>query len=199
MCNPLSLILKHDGTVFLPPKDAWNHSHSQIATAHGIPDGEWGDRYARVEVSPNGYKREQDWRLFRDPATNAVLPVDDTWVVRLDEQRKPQWWQEDEAALADKARREAARWLESFPANLVPGSHSTGGDGSTNTGGEHSTNTGGDRSTNTGGEHSILCWKLWDGSRYRLHIAYVGENGIKPNTPYRWENGGPVEVVVAKQ
>jgi hypothetical protein len=30
---------------------------------------------------------------------------------------------------------------------------------------------------------------VYDGTRWRLHVRYVGEDGIKPNTPYRFENG----------
>ena len=70
----------------------------------------------------------------------------------------------------------------------------TGGDRSTLTGGYHSTLTGGDLSTLTGGDCSTLTWRVWDGSRYRLHTVYVGENGILPNTPYRWKSGKAVTI-----
>ena len=70
----------------------------------------------------------------------------------------------------------------------------TGGDGSTLTGGDGSTLTGGHRSTLTGGDYSTLCWKIWDGDRYRLHVRYVGEDGIRADTPYRWVDGEIVEV-----
>jgi len=56
--------------------------------------------------------------------------------------------------------------------------------GSINTGGNHSINTGGYRSTNTGGNHSILQWRVWDGERYRMLTAYVGEDGIEPGVAY---------------
>ena len=74
------------------------------------------------------------------------------------------------------------------------GSTLTGGYGSTLTGGDDSTLTGGDRSTLTGGDDSTLIWKIWDGSRYRITAAYVGEDGIKPNVPYTIKNGKVVEV-----
>ena len=70
----------------------------------------------------------------------------------------------------------------------------TGGWGSTLTGGYRSTLTGGDRSTLTGGDDSTLTWKIWDGSRYRLHVFYVGENDVKPNTPYKFIDGEIAEV-----
>jgi hypothetical protein len=74
----------------------------------------------------------------------------------------------------------------------------TGGDGSTLTGGHRSTLTGGDgstltgghRSTLTGGHRSTLCIWWHDGTRRRLAVAYVGEGGIKPDTPYRIDDSG---------
>jgi hypothetical protein len=63
-------------------------------------------------------------------------------------------------------------------------STNTGGNHSINTGGNHSINTGGYRSTNTGGNHSILQWRVWDGERYRMLTAYVGEDGIEPGVAY---------------
>jgi hypothetical protein len=71
-------------------------------------------------------------------------------------------------------------------------STNTGGDDSVNTGGTGSTNTGGDWSTNKGGNNSTLIWKIWDGTRYRLHTYYTGEDGILPNVPYKWIDGKPV-------
>ena len=61
----------------------------------------------------------------------------------------------------------------------------TGGDGSTLTGGNRSTLTGGYGSTLTGGENATLIVKRWNGKRYKMHIAYVGEDGIKEGVKYR--------------
>ncbi|NBW18908.1 MAG: hypothetical protein EBR82_64130, partial [Caulobacteraceae bacterium] len=73
MCNPISGITKADGTIYMPDPNAWNHSHAEIAKLHGLPDGEWGDRLARWDLSP------KDGRSFRtDP---------DGWGFRLDEER----------------------------------------------------------------------------------------------------------------
>jgi hypothetical protein len=72
-------------------------------------------------------------------------------------------------------------------------STNTGGDYSTNTGGDYSTNTGGYNSTNTGGNNSTLIWKIWDGTRYRVHTYYTGEDGILPDVPYKWVDGKPVQ------
>lgn len=70
----------------------------------------------------------------------------------------------------------------------------TGGDCSTVTGGDYSTVTGGNYSTVTGGYGSTLSIKWFDGNRYRIAVAYVGEDGILPNVKYRVEGGKFVEV-----
>jgi hypothetical protein len=79
---------------------------------------------------------------------------------------------------------------------LTGGSRSTltGGEYSILTGGYLSTLTGGDRSTLTGGDYSTLTFEIWDVNRYRLHTFYVGEDGIEPNTPYKFENGKIVKI-----
>ena len=64
------------------------------------------------------------------------------------------------------------------------GSTITGGHRSTLTGGDYSTLTGGHRSTLTGGHRSTLTWRYWDGSRYRLHTVYTGEDGIESGVAY---------------
>jgi len=83
-----------------------------------------------------------------------------------------------------------------YRSTLTGGYHSTltGGYGSTLTGGNDSTLTGGDGSTLTGGGCSTLCWRVWDGSHYRLHVRYTGEDGIEAGKAYRYENGQIVEV-----
>ena len=60
----------------------------------------------------------------------------------------------------------------------------TGGANATVTGGGHATVTGGHRATVTGGHGAILLLSFYS-DRKRVVPAYVGENGIKPNTPYR--------------
>jgi hypothetical protein len=70
----------------------------------------------------------------------------------------------------------------------------TAGDRGTATAGHSGTATAGDSGTATAGDGGTLIIKWWDGSRYRLAVGYVGEGGIKPNTPYRCEDGKFVEV-----
>jgi len=60
----------------------------------------------------------------------------------------------------------------------------TGGGNATVTGGHRATVTGGYEATVTGGDNATLLLSFYNG-RKRVVTAYVGENGIKPNTPYR--------------
>ena len=195
MCNPISGITKSDGTIYMPDPNAWNHSHTEIAKLHGLPDGEWGDRFARWELTP------KDGVSFRtDP---------DGWGFRLDEKRAPQWWTDDVPALEHAAREAVKRWLVAAD-RVVPGfaaiggNHSTltGGDGSTLTGGDDSTLTGGKYSTLTGGYHSTLTggdrstleWLVWDGGRRRRIVRYTGEDGIEAGVAYIYRDGAVVRV-----
>ena len=74
------------------------------------------------------------------------------------------------------------------------GGTATAGYGGTATAGHRGTATAGYGGTATAGDGGTLCVKYWDGKRYRRCIAYVGENGIKPNVRYRVGNGAMVEV-----
>jgi len=187
MCNPISGIMKSDGTVFMPRNDAWQHSHSQIAEEHGLPDGLMGDSYARFEVSPKGYQDGGDWRLFRDEATGAIKPVDNTWSFKLDETRMPGWFKDDAPALTEKCRQAAKRWLDSFPEHLVPGARVTAGYAGTATAGDGGTATAGARGTATAGDGGIIVLRRWDGKRFRLIVQHIGEDGFKPGVKYRWD------------
>ena len=74
---------------------------------------------------------------------------------------------------------------------------STSGDGGTSTSGDGGTSTSGYYGTSTSGDRGTLCIRYWDekAQRYRLAVGYVGEDGIKPNTKYRFGGGTFVEVV----
>ncbi len=52
--------------------------------------------------------------------------------------------------------------------------------------------TGGDRATLTGGYGATLSIRYYDrnAQRYRIAIAYVGENNIQPNVAYRLDDNG---------
>ena len=62
---------------------------------------------------------------------------------------------------------------------------STSGHLGTSTSGYRGTSTSGHLGTSTSGYEGTLVIKYFDGNRYRLKVGYVGENGIKPNAPYR--------------
>ena len=53
--------------------------------------------------------------------------------------------------------------------------------------------TGGDRATVTGGAWATLSIEWWDCCRYRIAVAYVGEDGIEAGKKYRCESGKFVE------
>lgn len=63
----------------------------------------------------------------------------------------------------------------------------TAGYRGTATAGDRGTATAGDSGTATAGDRGELRIRWWDAKaeRYRTQIAYVGENGIKPNVAYR--------------
>jgi hypothetical protein len=46
------------------------------------------------------------------------------------------------------------------------------------------------RGTATAGENSLIALAWYDGTRRRLAVAYVGEDGIKPHTRYRVNDKG---------
>jgi hypothetical protein len=64
----------------------------------------------------------------------------------------------------------------------------TAGDWGTATAGNGGTATTGYCGTATAGVGGILVIKYYDGNRYRFDMAYVGENGILPNTPYHLDD-----------
>jgi len=64
------------------------------------------------------------------------------------------------------------------------------GYGGTASAGIRGTASAGDGGTASAGDGGTLSIKYWDGTRYRIRVAYVGENGIKPNTKYRLDDKG---------
>jgi len=68
----------------------------------------------------------------------------------------------------------------------------TAGYRGTATAGDSGTATAGDRGTATAGDSGELRIKHWDdkAERYRTKVAWVGEDGIKANTPYRLDDNG---------
>jgi len=170
MCEAISIVMSADSW-WGPSHDGWYHSHPSIMQANGLPHSAMGTKYARVEVTPpNG--------RFRDKKGNVVGSLA-SFSVKLDEQRKPAWWSDDEPAQIERARLLAKKWLDSHPNNLVPGYSSIGGNGS----------------KLTDGDGSCMCWKTRNGLRVRLHVFYVGDCDIKANTKYELGKGNTPEIV----
>lgn len=69
-----------------------------------------------------------------------------------------------------------------------------GGDYAIVTGGDFATVTGGFGSIVTGGFGAILIVKRLNMYRPQFEVAYVGEDGIKSNTPYKFVDGKFIEV-----
>ena len=72
----------------------------------------------------------------------------------------------------------------------------TAGDGGTAAAGDRGTAAAGDGGTSTAGDGGIILIKYYDyaASRKRICVGYVGEDGIKANTPYRCEGGKLIPV-----
>ena len=175
MCEPISLILS-ESEVFYPPIDRWEHSHTYIAERIGIPDGLYGDKYARVEVSPaNAQILLENKKEKRE--------IDEGWEVVLDESRQPSWWDADPEKHKDRALRAAQRWWNDCPRHIIPNLVNVGGDYSKNIGGNGSTNIGGNGSTNTGGNGSINT-----GGDYSINIG--GNNSTNTGGDYSTNIGG---------
>ena len=74
---------------------------------------------------------------------------------------------------------------------------SNSGNWGTSNSGDKGTSTSGDWGTSTSGDQGILIIKYWNSEKERFMVAtaYVGENGIEPNVPYKLdENHQFVEV-----
>jgi hypothetical protein len=66
----------------------------------------------------------------------------------------------------------------------------TAGDGGTATAGDGGTATAGDGGTATAGYRGCICIAHWNGKRYKMRVAEVGEGGLKPNVKYRLNDAG---------
>ncbi len=75
----------------------------------------------------------------------------------------------------------------------IVGAFLTAGYSGTATAGDSGTATAGNWGTATAGYSGTVQVKWWDGERYRIATGYVGEDGIKANTPYRVQDGKLVE------
>jgi hypothetical protein len=70
------------------------------------------------------------------------------------------------------------------------GGTATTGDGGTATAGDGGTAMAGRDGTATAGYGGSILLRFWTGSRYRWIHGEIGENGLKPNTPYTLDSSG---------
>jgi len=78
--------------------------------------------------------------------------------------------------------------LGADPASCV-GSVSTAGDAGTATAGTRGTATAGDAGTATAGDMGVISILFYDQkrNRYRFAIGYIGEGGLEPGVPYKFD------------
>ena len=97
-------------------------------------------------------------------------------------------------------RGEAVDYLMAHGAAGLPvvyGRHSSGHKGSSTSGnwgsstsGYKGSSTSGYGGTSTSGDGGTLIITWHDGSRYRRAVGYIGEDGLRPDTPYRVNSRG---------
>jgi len=75
----------------------------------------------------------------------------------------------------------------------------TAGYRGTATAGEYGTATAGDDGTATAGAGGEIRIRWWDGTRYRLAVGYVGEDGIEADTPYVVRDGKLTRAATARR
>ena len=73
----------------------------------------------------------------------------------------------------------------------------TAGSRGTATAGWGGTATAGDEGTATAGDEGTVVVRWWDGSRYRLAVGYVGEDGIEAGVAYRCDEQGRLVAVAS--
>ena len=87
-------------------------------------------------------------------------------------------------------REQATAWLIASGCTGVHYGTATAGNGGTATAGDYGTATAGYVGTATAGEGGILIIRRWNGNRWKLHVAEVGDGGIEPNVAYRLDEEG---------
>ena len=77
------------------------------------------------------------------------------------------------------------------------GGTATAGNEGTATAGYRGTATAGDGGTATAGDNGTVVVRWWDGSRYRLAVGHVGEDGIEAGVAYRCDKQGRLVAVAS--
>ena len=129
-----------------------------------------------------------------------VVEVDETSIVKIDSEKVK--FPSGHVIYTGLRAIATAMLVASHPGHAVIGAivqapdrgTATAGYAGTATAGDSGTATAGCAGTATAGYHGTLVIRWHDGSRYRLVVGYVGENGIEANTRYRVESGKLVKV-----
>ena len=66
----------------------------------------------------------------------------------------------------------------------------TAGDYGTATAGDYGTATAGYNGTATAGEGGTIIIRYYEANRWRVKVGYIGESGLKPDTPYKLDEAG---------
>ena len=94
MCEPFSCVVKSDLSI-LTGKSIAHHSHSEIIQDAGLPAEISMNQYARVELLPPNHQYASDV---------------EGWELKLDEERTPEWWEENLPEIAARVRDAAQKW-----------------------------------------------------------------------------------------
>ena len=65
-------------------------------------------------------------------------------------------------------------------------------DGEAVVAGDGGTATAGDYGTAQAGDGGVIRIRWNDGERYRWAVGYIGEDGLRPNVPYRVDGDGRI-------
>ena len=66
----------------------------------------------------------------------------------------------------------------------------TAGDEGIATAGKNGTATVGENGTAVAGEGGTIIIRYYEANRWRVKVGYIGESGLKPDTPYKLDNAG---------
>ena len=94
MCEPFSCVVKSDLSI-LTGKSIAHHSHSEIIQDAGLPAEISMNQYARVELLPPNHQYASDV---------------EGWELKLDEERTPEWWEENLPEIDARVRDAAQKW-----------------------------------------------------------------------------------------
>ena len=94
MCTPFSCVVKSNLSILIG-KSIAHHSHSEIIRDAGLPAEISVNQYAKVELLP--------------PDKQYASDVEG-WMLILDEERTPEWWEENLPEIDDRVRDAAQKW-----------------------------------------------------------------------------------------